>query len=609
MGSSTSTGNHTNEPRSDKVLDSSAGVSSGEQADEGNVAVLGESAGSAASGQSGESGASDKSGASGQSTAEDASGSDISHSDGSLSDASNTSELSSTLADLSTPEAVPLFRLSADTIDRYIHDIRQLALPEKRIDPAEMFCNEDWALAGKLKLMKQWALHRNPELQEIFALTTWTEIIQHFVKHHQAISFVERFAQMDPRELFQAQVADGRSLTRIQAVALWEGCCAFLLHRASSTKRMQISAATNARELNEACFDFVFSPDPSAASLLDRLQSTITHIVDNLDSRMKILPWYLSNTSKPLQGNKPPPTDANSLASFFPGIDTTVTDRRVYIQVRLLLHVSPSMLRTTGNSRMSGWGRLSNMQIYKKPLSSADDPVEIGWLAYTGNFTNAKELLKLFERINESTPARIDVGFRTKKSNLRPNGDAAQRRHTANGGNWRNQPWFCIHVVCNRPHIDQATDILFETFNTPAAERPFPIHYWFIPFAHVIPLLADEAHLVAKVIPHHDKVVSDFKFLTSDKILHLDKVINGTTLREQIFLLSSDNTGKQLIHSVDMTTSNRDAATTVVFTVSLAHYIKAQQLVSFLPLHLTQDNPSFRKWFVESGVLSDPNIK
>lgn len=535
------------------------------------------------------------------------SGTEESDTDSELSLDSGESDESSTSADLSPQAMDPTTRLTKSAITALRNRLSSLTYPGAGVKPEELFCNEDWALAGSLKMMEKWALDRSPQLQAPFALSTWIEIIRHFVKKYGALPFIARYAATNPTDLFPEKVATDGSLPRNQIIALWEGCCSFLVQREAQTKRVQISAPLESKELNEARFDFVFLPTPDGGSLTSRMQATISHIVENLDSRMKILPWYNSDTSKPLRGSKALPPNSSILSNFFPGIDTTITDRRVYIQVRLLLHIPPTMILTNQRSRLAGWGRLANMQIYKKPLSTADDPVDIGWLAYTGNFTNADELATLFQQINSDNPG-VEIGFRNKKLNIRPNGEQARRRHTAKGGNWRNQPWFCIHVICNRQNIDRATDVLYDTFNTPSADRPFPLHYWFVPFSNIIPLSADEAHSVARVIPHHDRVVSDFKFLTSDEVVSLDRKIKGITLREKLLQITSEHTGKQLIHSVDTTTSLRDASSTVIFTVSSLHYQEAQQIISFLPLHMTQDDPQFRAWFLDTGVLSDPNI-
>lgn len=124
----------------------------------------------------------------------------------------------------------------------------------------------------------------------------------------------------------------------------------------------------------------------------------------------------------------------------------------------------------------------------------------------------------------------------------------------------------------------------------------------------MIPLSADKAKLITDVVPHHEKVLQDFKFIMTTEIAFLDKEISGTTLRDQLLDMQSTWTGKQLIHAVDFSTSRTEKATTVVVTVSSIHHSEAQQVMSFLPLQMKQQNSRFVGWFRDTGLFSDPSI-
>lgn len=274
--------------------------------------------------------------------------------------------------------------------------------------------------------MSTWVQLRTPNISPPFSPTTWGEVIRHFVKKHGMLPLVEQMAVTDPRTLCLLSVDPSGSIQRTTPVSFWEGCCDFIFKKHNTSQRVQILADKDSKELNEACFDFVFHPDPDGTPLVDQMQATITHIVDHLDLRLRILPWYCSNTSRPLKGKRRLPLNLAVLLEYFWGIDTTVIDHKVYIQVWLMLHINPLTLLTTQDARLAGWGRLANMQIYLKPLSTADDPVEIGWLAYSGNFTDTAALTSLVQQMNLDSPNLVDIGFCNKKLTLLPNDKKAQ---------------------------------------------------------------------------------------------------------------------------------------------------------------------------------------
>ena len=103
---------------------------------------------------------------------------------------------------------------------------------------------------------------------------------------------------------------------------------------------------------------------------------------------------------------------------------------------------------------------------YKKPLRDSDQPMAIGWLLYTSNFTDMQHLTEMLTDELKTLGYDIPVGGKMKTHpGCKPSAEVRAAHFDDRSKSWHNQPWMTGQLEVDSSHATRAKKGLYEILN------------------------------------------------------------------------------------------------------------------------------------------------
>jgi hypothetical protein len=249
---------------------------------------------------------------------------------------------------------------------------------------------------------------------------------------------------------------------------------------------------------------------------------------------------------------------------------------------------------------MDWWYQENGGGAYVKPLAEADRPQVIGFMAYSGNFTDPTAAQHLINRVLRDQGCMKPVGVRLKPHPGMKNIRELKEKHRSEGGTWFNEPFITLQIESDAHDSREVKTGLYKAFNQ-KGDQPQGLNFRFVPNKSICLLSADGIAKLQKMWLKHQSDVRVLKATTTEDIIHLDKPYKDHgTLREFIAGLKHTKNKSRLFHSVDKSQSWMDETGMTTIMVSFPeNQNEAESTAQLLPAIVENDisTECAKEWF------------
>jgi hypothetical protein len=323
--------------------------------------------------------------------------------------------------------------------------------------------------------------------------------------------------------------------------------------------------------------------------------------------RMIILPWKKDSKANPIREAKDIPTRVSELQWYFPRAQppSKATRNIMYTQAHIATDQDPSLLITKKkDSAMDWWYEENGGGVYMKPLPDADRPQTIGFMAYSGNFTDPIATQGLINKALKDQNCSKPVGVRLKPHPGTRNVRDLKDKHKSEGGSWFTEPFITLQIEADAKDAREVKNGLYKAFNQKGSQ-PYGLNFRFVPNKAICLLSADGIEKLQKMWLKHQTDVKALKASTSEDILHLDRPYKTHgTLREFISSMQHSTNKSKLFHSVDKSQSWMDETGMTTIMMSFAeNQDEADSVAQLLPAIVEHDisTECALEWFTEEA--------
>ena len=151
---------------------------------------------------------------------------------------------------------------------------------------------------------------------------------------------------------------------------------------------------------------------------------------------------------------------------------------------------------------MDWWYELNGGGVYIKPLADADRPQVIGFMAYSGNFTDPSAAQYLINRALREQSCERPVGVRLKPHPGMRNVRELKDKHRTDGGNWFNELFITLQIEADAKDSREVKKGLYKAFNQNGS-RPYGLNFRFVPNKSICLLSADGIAKLQKMLIKH----------------------------------------------------------------------------------------------------------
>ena len=360
-------------------------------------------------------------------------------------------------------------------------------------------------------------------------------------------------------------------------------------------------------------YDIKFTlPDDDTGAIVS-LHQCITEWFDELkeiDETTILLPWAKKNKTEFIETSDQIPRQLHLLRKYFQGVNPQKRGNRItYGKIRVSMD-SPSSMIVSGNESEMGWWYNSNGHaLYKRALADAEYTKEIGWLAYSGNFTKVQETVEIVNKSLRSNGFAHPVGGR-----IRPIEKVSQEtrdKYRDEGGQWMMQPWVALSLEVETRYARLAAKKMLELFNDEHKKQPGRLSCRFVPNLTVASLGTNSKEKIKIMIEKHKAVLKALEIVRIDGVVQIDTLDEESqtkSLREVMMEMKHSTTGRKLFHSIDLTTSTIGETDVAFATVMPEHSMEANNISALLPVICKRKvNESTDRWFTEefNDLVSD----
>ena len=321
-----------------------------------------------------------------------------------------------------------------------------------------------------------------------------------------------------------------------------------------------------------------------------------------VDETAILLPWANKNKHEYIDSIDAIPKQLQKLRAYFQSINPQTTgNKTAYGKIRIGSEINPEAITSGNNSEMGWWYNLHKHGLYKRTLADAEYTKDIGFLAYTGNFTKVDTTMKIINDAMKDAGFKHKIGGRVKQ--LERVSTETRNKYREEGGQWMLQPWVALSLEVDTKYARLAAKHLLNLFNNGNKKQPGGLNCRYVPNVSVASLGTKSREKIRYMIQKHKAVLKALQLVRIDGVVLLDthdEQSEEKTLRQHIMDMRHASTGKNIFHSIDMTTSTLGETDVAFGTVMAEHEGEANTIATLLPAMCRNEiNKSTNKWFTE----------
>ena len=243
--------------------------------------------------------------------------------------------------------------------------------------------------------------------------------------------------------------------------------------------------------------------------------------------------------------------------------------------------------------------------LYPKPINDAENPVDIGMLTVSGNFSNPDSIQ---EKINEAIrdeDKNFTIGCKLRKL---PQSKFRGCDVTVDNSTipWYNKTHMAVMIEVDKPFQFEAKKVLCELFNDLTRERPGGLLNRFLPTNDNVMVSNNGNTKYVRMWEKHKILVNQLQNISIRTIIDLDTPLNETnniTIRK-ILSKKKNAKGTNIFKSMDNARSFIPEAEAIkVFMVNENDLVKAKEILDILPAKVMEKyGIEARKWFTNEAI-------
>jgi len=362
-------------------------------------------------------------------------------------------------------------------------------------------------------------------------------------------------------------------------------------------------------------------PISRASALREKLGELLSVMQEEVDNDACFLPWKDKDKEMgPIRNENDIPKSLSALRKYLPRLQLPSDIKKpVYTSLRICSTVDPGRFSSNSDCEIKYWYDSEKSYLYTKPLPNAENPLPIGVLCFSGNFSNIEDLSTMINSDLQDIGVEHPIGLKLRTNSEIKYTEEKEVEHKANGGTWINQPWKMVHVEADSPHISSTKRGMYLLFNNREKPNPRGLPYRFIPSKWNRTLSKASNEKILIMLNKHQELVRNLMTIRSEDIVALDLPVNiskdpdqiqESTLREILQSITCAGSNEKLFHSVDRTTSFLDESNTVVFQIKEEHQEEAGSVISVLQGLVEREYGLLtRKWFTKEAINRGRKVK
>ena len=316
-----------------------------------------------------------------------------------------------------------------------------------------------------------------------------------------------------------------------------------------------------------------------------------------------IIPWKdIDHKKGHIDNWKDAPKEIHQFDHFFPRIKADGTGiGATYTAVRITSDTCMDDIVSSRYSEMNNYYYSNIESMYERILQNAESTMTIGFLTYSGGFTDIRATCNLINERLRKNKIYIEVGGRTR--DVVPTSKATKeifrdksRRH------WTLQPWRAVHIETDRKDAKIAVREISKMFNRTSSVRPGGLHFRFVPERRYERMDTKKERFMEGLIQKHRAVISALQYVSLDGVEKLDDPCTNkrTSLRKFLLGLKTPK-GNEIFHSVDMMRGGEHSLVAHVFPEYLDD---ARKIFNQLVLMCKREiDPNTERWFTPELIM------
>ena len=327
--------------------------------------------------------------------------------------------------------------------------------------------------------------------------------------------------------------------------------------------------------------------------------------IREVDRQALIIPWKKDDENgEVIEKTKDIPSDMNELRKYFSGINPSSVNPVSYAKIRITTDVKASRLTSTKMADMNGYYYLHKEAMYERQLQDAESTTSIGFLTYSGGFTDIKATCTLINKALKQK--KITVGGRLKDI-VQTSKEAKEEYKNNNARHWTTDPWRAVVLETEYAQAAEAVIAVSHLFNKDNVKRPGGLRFRFVPDARFEQMSDRKTRFVDGLIDKHRAVLGCIKYLKIPGVKHLDDDVTSRkiTLRKFLMKMKAED-GFNLIQAADMSRTEPNDLTLHVFPEHLAEATKMATTIVKQVEREVSDRA--KRWFTPEKIATSANI-
>ena len=188
------------------------------------------------------------------------------------------------------------------------------------------------------------------------------------------------------------------------------------------------------------------------------------------------------------------------------------------------------------------WYSTEEMSVYTKAIQRADLSKVVGWMAFSGNFTNVDDTMREITQALRNEGKDAEIAGRMRVFQGTKDIASLNEEHSRKGGLWINRPYNVLYIESEAKKAKRVAKRLLQLFNNIQKPQPGNLPFRFVPTKQYASFGRNSKNMVTQMKKKHEAVINKLEIIQCQDIIHMDKEVEGKTLQQEMM---------QMRHSVN----------------------------------------------------------